>query len=46
VNGWPALVIRHGGAVAFVVSVETDGTHITTIRSVLDPKKLGLRHMS
>jgi RNA polymerase sigma factor (sigma-70 family) len=46
VNGWPALVVRQGGAVAFVVSVETDGAHITTIRSVLDPKKLGLRHVS
>jgi len=46
VNGWPALVVRKDQAVAFVVSIETDGTHITTIRSVLDPKKLLLRHVS
>lgn len=46
VNGWPAVVVRQGGAVAFVVSIETDGTHITTIRSILDPKKLELRHVS
>ena len=46
VNGWPALVGRRGGAVAFVLNIETDGTHITTIRSVLNPQKLLLRHMS
>ncbi|HET7542264.1 MAG TPA: RNA polymerase sigma factor SigJ [Polyangiaceae bacterium] len=46
VNGWPALVVRRGDAVAFVVIVETDGTQITTIRSVLDPKKLLLREVN
>jgi RNA polymerase sigma-70 factor (ECF subfamily) len=46
VNGWPALVGRRGGAVAFVLNIETDGTQITTIRSVLNPRKLRLRHVS
>jgi RNA polymerase sigma-70 factor (ECF subfamily) len=46
VNGWPALVGRRGGAVAFVLNIETDGTKITTIRSVLNPQKLQLRHVS
>jgi RNA polymerase sigma-70 factor (ECF subfamily) len=46
VNGWPALVGRRGGAVAFVLNIETDGTHITTIRSVLNPQKLRLCHVS
>jgi RNA polymerase sigma-70 factor (ECF subfamily) len=46
VNGWPALVGRRGGAVAFVMNIETDGSKITTIRSVLSPQKLLLRHMS
>jgi RNA polymerase sigma-70 factor (ECF subfamily) len=46
VNGWPALVGRRGGTVAFVLNIETDGTHITTIRSVLNPQKLQLRQVS
>jgi RNA polymerase sigma-70 factor, ECF subfamily len=46
VNGWPALVGRRGGDVAFVLSIETDGMQITTIRSVLNPQKLRLRHVS
>jgi len=46
VNGWPALVGRRGGAVAFVLNIETDGAKITTIRSVLNPQKLLLRHVS
>jgi RNA polymerase sigma-70 factor, ECF subfamily len=46
VNGWPALVGRRGGVVAFVLNIETDGTEITTIRSVLNPEKLLLRHVS
>jgi RNA polymerase sigma-70 factor (ECF subfamily) len=45
-NGWPALVGRRGGAVAFVMNIETDGERITTIRSVLNPHKLTLRHAS
>jgi RNA polymerase sigma-70 factor, ECF subfamily len=46
VNGWPALIGRRGGVVAFVLNIETDGTHITTIRSVLNPQKLRLSHVS
>lgn len=46
VNGWPALVGRRGGVVAFVLNIETDGTQITTIRSVLNPQKLRLCHVS
>jgi len=46
VNAWPALIARKGGTVAFVLSIETDGTHITTIRSLLNPQKLRLRHVN
>ncbi|HWA78165.1 MAG TPA: RNA polymerase sigma factor SigJ [Polyangiaceae bacterium] len=46
VNGWPAIVGRSGGAVTFVINVETDGEKITTIRSVLDPRKLVLREVN
>jgi RNA polymerase sigma-70 factor (ECF subfamily) len=46
VNGWPAIVGRNGGAVVFVVNIETDGERIATIRSVLSPQKLLLRHVS
>ncbi len=42
VNGRPAIVGRRGTTVAFVIDVETDGAAITTIRSVLNPKKLAL----
>jgi RNA polymerase sigma-70 factor (ECF subfamily) len=45
VNGWPAVVGRRGEAVTFVMSFETDGEQITSIRSVLNPEKLGLRHV-
>jgi RNA polymerase sigma-70 factor (ECF subfamily) len=46
VNGWPALVGRRAGAVTFVINIETDGAKIVTIRSVLNPKKLLLPHVS
>jgi len=46
VNGWPALVGRRGVVVTFVMSIETDGAKIATIRSVLNPQKLFLRHVS
>jgi RNA polymerase sigma-70 factor, ECF subfamily len=46
VNGWPALVGRRGGVVAFVMNVECDGTRIVTIRSIMNPQKLRLPHMS
>jgi RNA polymerase sigma-70 factor (ECF subfamily) len=46
VNGWPALVGRVGGVVAFVLTIETDGAQIATIRSMLNPEKLQLRHVS
>lgn len=45
VNGWPAVVGRRDGAVAFVMSFETDGEQITSIRSVMNPAKLLLRHV-
>ena len=45
-NGWPALVGRRGGVVTFVMNIETDGEKIVTIRSVLNPQKLLLRHVS
>ncbi len=46
VNGWPALVGRSGGVVTFVLNIETDGTEIVAIRSMLSPEKLHLRHVS
>lgn len=46
VNGWPAVVGRSGEAVTFVINIETDGAKIATIRSVLSPQKLHLRHVS
>lgn len=46
VNGWPAVVGRRSGAVTFVMSFETDGTQITSIRSIMNPEKLHLRHVS
>lgn len=46
VNGWPALVGRSGTTVAFVMNIEVDGAYITTIRSVLNPQKLTLRHVN
>ena len=46
VNAWPALIGRSSGAVAFVLNIETQDEHITAIRSVLNPAKLRLRHMS
>jgi RNA polymerase sigma-70 factor (ECF subfamily) len=46
VNGWPALVGRSGGAVTFVINLETDGEKIVAIRSVLNPEKLLLRHVN
>lgn len=46
VNGWPALIGRVGATVTFVVNIETQGEHITAIRSVLNPAKLLLRHVS
>jgi len=46
VNGWPALVGRRAGSVAFVLNIETNGSEITAIRSVLNPHKLLLRYMS
>jgi RNA polymerase sigma-70 factor (ECF subfamily) len=46
VNGWPSIVGRVGGNVFFVLAIETDGTRITAIRSMLNPEKLHLRHAS
>jgi len=46
VNGWPAIVARSGGAVTFVINIETDGAKIATIRSILNPDKLLLRRVS
>jgi SnoaL-like domain len=46
VNGWPAIVARRGGVVVFVINIETDGAQIATIRSLLNPEKLFLRHVN
>lgn len=46
VNGWPTLVGRRGGVVAFVTSIETNGERITAIRSVLNSQKLRLLSVS
>jgi RNA polymerase sigma-70 factor (ECF subfamily) len=45
VNGWPAIVGRRGATVAFVINIEADGQKIATIRSVMNPEKLVLRHL-
>jgi RNA polymerase sigma-70 factor (ECF subfamily) len=45
VNGWPALVGRTSAGISFVITIETDGTRITTIRNVVNPEKLVLRHV-
>jgi RNA polymerase sigma-70 factor (ECF subfamily) len=45
INGWPALIGQVGAVVGFVVSIETDGARITTIRNVVNPDKLVLRHV-
>ena len=46
VNGWPAVIARIDGTVLFVVNIETDAEKIATIRSVLNPDKLLLRHVN
>jgi hypothetical protein len=43
INGWPALVGRVGDAVFFVMTIETDGSRITTVRNIVNPDKLALR---
>jgi len=40
INGWPALIGRHQGKPAFVMSIETDGRQILAIRNVVNPDKL------
>jgi hypothetical protein len=45
VNGWPALVGRTSAGISLVITIETDGTRITTIRNVVNPDKLVLRHV-
>jgi RNA polymerase sigma-70 factor, ECF subfamily len=45
VNGWPALIGRAGAAIHFVITIETDGAQITTIRNVVNPEKLDLRRV-
>jgi RNA polymerase sigma-70 factor, ECF subfamily len=45
VNGQPALVGRTAAGVTFVITIETDGSRITTIRNVVSPDKLALRHV-
>jgi RNA polymerase sigma-70 factor (ECF subfamily) len=46
VNGWPAIIGRAGGTVTFVMSIETDSGKVATIRTILSPHKLLLRHVS
>lgn len=40
VNGWPAIVVRHGAVVQSITDLETDGEHIFAVRTVLNPDKL------
>jgi RNA polymerase sigma-70 factor (ECF subfamily) len=40
-NGWPALVLRVGGAVVTALQIEADGERIHTIHSTVNPEKLG-----
>lgn len=44
VNGWPAIVMHHGGRIMGVVQLETDGESIFAIRSTLNPDKLARFH--
>jgi RNA polymerase sigma-70 factor (ECF subfamily) len=44
VNGWPALIGRTGGDVRFVITIEIEDALISTIRNVVNPEKLALRH--
>jgi RNA polymerase sigma-70 factor, ECF subfamily len=46
INGWPGVVGRRSGTVAFVVTIETRGEEIVVIRSMMNPKKLHLRHVN
>lgn len=40
INGWPALVVRHGGQVSDVLAIETDGAHIYSLHVMCNPDKL------
>lgn len=40
INGLPALLVRVAGKVVAVVDIETDGTRILAIRTILNPEKL------
>ncbi len=40
-NGWPALLLRSGGAVVTASQVETDGELIHAICATVNPEKLG-----
>lgn len=46
VNGWPALVGSDPKGVRFVLTIETDGTHIAVIRNVVNPDKMVLRQVN
>lgn len=39
-NGWPAVVLRVGGAVASTLAIETDGETIFAVHVVVNPDKL------
>ena len=40
VNGQAAVIIRTGGQVLFVLTIEVEAGHITAIRIIANPKKL------
>lgn len=40
VNGMPGILVRVGGAVDQVLTIDTDGTHITAVYVVRNPDKL------
>jgi RNA polymerase sigma-70 factor, ECF subfamily len=42
INGWPALVGTSEGQIGVVMTIETDGQHISAIRNVVNPDKLRL----
>ncbi len=45
VNGWPGLIGRTAAGTIFVLTIEARGELIATVRNVVNPEKLILRHM-
>jgi len=42
VNGWPAVVGRIGARVAWIITIETDGSLVHAVRNIVNPDKLRL----